>query len=113
MRPIRPVLHLLCGFAVLAGCDSPAPQMWGGQELRVTREGRQYAVHLKGDRVEVIRFGWAARADQPAIRDQMVALIPQVTGCIADPRTLQGDSGEMRARLRCPRGKPPLLREMP
>lgn len=110
-------MRLLLSTAILvlglAGCDSPAPQMIGARELKVTREGRVYAVYLRDRYVEVIRFGWAGRAEQPAIRRQMVALIPEVTGCIADPASLVGDSGEMRARLRCPRGKLPELREMP
>ncbi|MBI1218558.1 MAG: hypothetical protein GC186_08420 [Rhodobacteraceae bacterium] len=91
----------------LAACDSPAPQMIGATETKVTRGGHDYAVYVRGDTVEVIRFGHAPRAEQAAVRLQMVALIPEVTGCIADPRSLQGDSGEMRARLRCPRGAGP------
>lgn len=92
---------LLC--LLLAACDSPAPAMFGAHEVRVTRGGRAYAIYQRGNRVEVIRFGWAAKRDRAAIRQQMVALIPEVTGCIASPRSLAGDSGEMRARLRCPR----------
>ncbi len=112
LRP-GPFLLALLGLAAaaLAACDSPAPQMWGGQELRVTRGGRNYAIHLRGNLVEVIRFGWASRAEQPAIRQQMVALIPEATGCLASPASLAGDSGEIRARLLCPRGVTPLLRD--
>lgn len=92
---------------LLAGCDSPAPGMMGGWSERVTRDGRSYAVHVKDRRVEVIRFGWAARAEQPAIRAQMVALIPEVTGCVPVAGSLHGDSGEIRGRLRCPAGREP------
>ena len=31
----------------------------------------------------------------------MIALIPQVTGCTLNETTLTGDSGEMRASIRC------------
>lgn len=96
---------------LLAACDSPAPQMLGGQELKVTRGGRDYAVYLKGRMAEVIRFGWADRAELPAIRAQMLALIPEVTGCVPMPSTLQGDSGEIRARLECRRKTEPHLAE--
>lgn len=91
---------ILCLF--IAACDSPAPSMFGATAVQVTRGGRAYSVYRSGDRVEVIRFGWADRRDRAAIRQQMVALIPEVTGCIASPRSLRGDSGEIRARLRCP-----------
>lgn len=100
-------MHRLTIFIALtlAACDSPAPQMMGATETKVTRGGHTYAVYVRDGTVEVIRFGYAPRSEQAAVREQMVALIPEVTGCIADPRTLQGDSGEMRARLRCPRGQ--------
>jgi hypothetical protein len=87
----------------LAACDSPAPQMMGGTETKVTRDGHSYAVWQKGNSVEVIRFGYARRAELPKIRQTMLVLIAEVTGCIPTQRSLQGDAGEMRARLRCPR----------
>ena len=99
MRPLTILVALL-----LFACDSPAPRMIGSSETKVTRGGHEYAVYVGGEMVEVIRFGYVPRAEQAAVQEQMVALIPEVTGCIADPRSLQGDSGEMRARLRCPRG---------
>ncbi|MDE3121758.1 MAG: hypothetical protein KGK00_08285 [Paracoccaceae bacterium] len=101
---------ILC--LLLAGCDSPAPAMFGAHVVHVTREGRAYSVYRRGDWVEVIRFGWADRRDRAAIRQQMVALIPEVTGCIATQRSLRGDSGEIRARLRCPAGRGKLNAEM-
>lgn len=102
MRPLTILAALLLG-----ACDSPSAQMIGAAETRVTRGGHDYAVYVRDGFVEVIRFGYAPRSEQAAVREQMVALIPEVTGCIADPRSLQGDSGEMRARLRCPRGVRP------
>lgn len=107
MRRLLPIL------ALLAACDSPAPQMMGAQEVKAVRGGRSYAVYVKGRYVEVIRFGWAPRAEQAAIREQMVALIPEVTGCVAIPGSLVGDSGEMRARLECGRGRRPMQERMP
>jgi hypothetical protein len=49
----------------------------------------------------VIRLGYAKRGEHQAIRAQMIALIPQVTGCTLKQSTLQGDSGEMRGSIRC------------
>lgn len=100
------MLRSLLILLLLAACDSPAPGMAGGRSVRVSRGGHDYAVHLVGDRVEVIRFGWAPAAERDAIRAQMVALIPEVSGCAADPLSLRGDSGEIRARLACARAGP-------
>lgn len=91
-------------FLALAACGAqPAPQMWGASRTDVTREGRKYAVFQKGKQVEIIRLGWAARGEHQAIRATMIDLIQEVTGCRLVESTLQGDSGEMRGRVACPR----------
>ncbi len=69
------------------------------------RDGRAYTVFQKEERVEVIRLGYARRGEHEAIRATMIALIPDVTGCKLVESSLQGDSGEMRGRLRCPKGQ--------
>ena len=68
----------------------------------ITVNGRSYTVFQKGERVEVIRLGYARRSDQQEIRATMIELIPTVTGCKIRENTLQGDSGEMRGTLSCP-----------
>lgn len=88
---------------VLAGCGaSAAPEFFGAARTEVTRGGRNYVVLQKGERVEVIRLGYAARREHQAIRATMITLIPEVTGCKLVETTLQGDSGEMRGSLNCP-----------
>ncbi|MEF3048811.1 hypothetical protein [Pseudotabrizicola sp. L79] len=69
------------------------------------RDGRAYTVFQKEERVEVIRLGYARRGEHEAIRATMIALIPDVTGCKLVESSLQGDSGEMRGRLSCPKGQ--------
>ena len=73
-------------FALAACGAQPAPQMFGAVRSEVARDGRNYVVF-----------------QHQQIRADMIALIPQVTGCRLVPSTLQGDSGEMRGRLVCPR----------
>lgn len=86
----------------LVGCGAqPAPEFLGATRTDVTRDGRGYSVFQKANRVEVIRHGYARRRDHQAIRAQMIALIPEVTGCALQPASLQGDSGEMRGSIRC------------
>lgn len=74
----------------------------GATRTDVTVAGRNYTVFQKGERVEVIRLGYARRGEHQAIRATMIDLIPQVTGCRLRENTLQGDSGEMRGSLDCP-----------
>lgn len=87
---------------VLAACGAqPAPQFLGAQRTDVVRDGRHYTIYRKGNKVEVIRLGYAARGEHQAIRATMISLIPEVTGCKLNEGSLQGDSGEMRGTLRC------------
>lgn len=87
---------------VLAACAaSPAPEFFGAQKVQVTRDGRTYSVWFTDRRVEVVRHGYARRGEHEGIRTTMVALIPQVTGCKLNERSLTGDSGEMRGSIRC------------
>lgn len=88
----------------LAACGAqPAPQFFGATRHDVMRSGRHYVVYATEKEVEVIRLGWAGRAEHDGIRADMLAVIPETTGCQPVASTLQGDSGEMRGRLTCPR----------
>lgn len=97
-RLIPPILLAL----FLAACGAqPAPEFFGAQKTEVTRAGRQYVVYQKGERVEIIRLGYAKRGEHQAIRATMIALAEEVTGCKLREKSLQGDSGEMRGSLTC------------
>ena len=85
----------------LAACGAPTPLMMGAQRLEATRNNRQYVVFKKENTVEIIRLGYARRGEHQAIRADMIALIPEVTGCKLTESSLQGDSGEMRGRITC------------
>jgi hypothetical protein len=88
----------------LAACGAqPAPEfMMGATRTDITVNGRSYTVFQKGERVEVIRLGYARRGEHQDIRATMIELIPRVTGCKLRENTIQGDSGEMRGSLSCP-----------
>jgi hypothetical protein len=101
MKPFRHIRIVLLAL-VLAACGAqPHPTLWGGERHEVSRNGRHYVVFRKGDLVEVIRLGWASPGQHAQIRATMVALIPEVTGCSARESSLNGDSAEIRGRLRC------------
>jgi hypothetical protein len=86
----------------LAACGAqPTPMMMGAERIEVTRNGRQYVVFKKEKTVEIIRLGYATRGQHDGIRQDMIALIPEATGCKLQEASLQGDSGEMRGRISC------------
>jgi hypothetical protein len=95
MKRLIPLIFLIsCG-------PTPAPEFFAAAKTEVTRDGRQYVVYQKENRVEIIRLGYAKRGDHQAIRATMIALIPEVTGCKLNEKSLQGDSGEMRGSITC------------
>lgn len=99
-RILIPFLNLC-----LMSCGAqPTPLMFGADRTDVVRDGRNYTVFQKGNKVEVIRLGYARRGEHQAIRATMIDLIPEVTGCTLIEHSLKGDSGEMRGSLRCPKG---------
>jgi hypothetical protein len=96
-------MRTLIPLIFLAACGaSPAPEFMNATRTDISINGRSYTVFQKGERVEVIRLGYARRGEHQAIRATMIELIPQVTGCKLRESSLQGDSGEMRGSLNCP-----------
>lgn len=88
----------------LAACGAqPAPEFFGAQRVDTSVNGRKYTVYYTHKRVEVIRLGYAVRGEHAGIRADMIDLIPRVTGCKLNEGSLKGDSGEMRASIRCPK----------
>ena len=95
----------LIPLILLAACGAqPSPLLYGAQRQDVTVAGRHYSVFWTGRMVEVIRLGWASPGQHQAVRATMIELIPQVTGCRLNERSLTGDSGVMRGSITCPRG---------
>ena len=88
----------------LAACGaSPAPEFIGAKRVDLTIDGRDYAIFSTQRRVQVIRLGYAGRGQHALIRAQMIALIPQATGCRVIDSSLRGDSGQMRGSIVCPK----------
>lgn len=75
--------------------------MVGAAKAEITANGRAYTVWYTDTRVEIVRHGWASPGAHQQIRADMTLLIPQVTGCTLNEASLTGDSGEMRAAIRC------------
>ena len=101
---MRPFLALV----LLAACASPDRTFWGVEPQRLTLGGRDYVVYADRDRaqprVQVIRMGYARRPEHAAILVAMQLAAEQASGCALVEGSVQGDSGVMTARLRCPQG---------
>lgn len=102
---LRLALSLLWAPVLVACGAQPAPLMMGGARHETRIEGRDYVLYKKANQVEVIRLGWADPGEHARIRATMVDLVPWLTGCNVVPSTVKGDSGEMRARVTCPKGR--------
>ena len=100
-RQTGPMKRLIPLIFLAASGAQPTPLMMGAERIEVSRNGRQYVVFKKEKTVEIIRLGYARRSEQQGIRADMIALIPDVTGCKLTESSLQGDSGEMRGRINC------------
>lgn len=100
---IRAEMKHLWIFPLLAACASPAPEFLGAKRIDTQMNGRSYTVFFTEKRAQIIRLGYAKRGEHAAIRADMIALIPQVTGCRLSEYSLQGDSGEMRGSIFCPK----------
>ena len=95
-------MRLLMILFLLAACGaSPAPEFGRAKRVDVQRGGRAYTIFYTNRRVEVIRLGRAHAGEHQDIRQTMMDLIPQVTGCRLSEPSLTGDSGEMRGSIFC------------
>lgn len=91
---------------LLAACTaSPSPAFFGSTPQTTTVAGRSFTVFRDENRVQVIRHGWASPRDRQTIPEQMLLAVAQATGCKPIAQSFQGDSGERRGRITCPRGR--------
>lgn len=93
-------------IGLISACGAqPAWEFRDARRIELQAQGRDYVVFHKGNRAEVIRLGYVKPGDHRATRETMAGLLESATGCRLIASTLQGDSGEMRASLRCPRDR--------
>ena len=95
---------LLCLCAIAACDNSPAPKMIGATRLETVVEGRSFIVYQKGTLAEVVRLGWASKEEREAMRERMIEAAAQATGCKPNPASAEGDDGELKVRISCPKG---------
>ncbi|MCB1396789.1 MAG: hypothetical protein H6898_17445 [Rhodobacter sp.] len=99
------MIRLIPLLALLAACASPDRAFWGAAPVEQVIGGRRYIVYTGTDvprpRVQVIRMGYARRAEQPAIVEAMQQAAVRATGCALVEGSARGDSSVMTARLAC------------
>ena len=97
-------VSLLC-LCLMAACDaSPAPKMIGATRFETVVEGRSFVVYQKGTLAEVVRLGWAGVEERQGMRERMIQAAAQATGCKPNPASAEGDDGELKLRISCPKG---------
>lgn len=95
-------MHLLIlALLVLAGCDSPSPQLGRAEPTRLNVDGHDITVWRAGDRVEAIRHGFVRRGDMAGLRSTLEQAMRDATGCDLHKNSIEGDIGVLRARLDC------------
>ena len=92
---------ILASSLVLFACDSPSPWMRAATAHKAEAGGHHFTVWRQDDRVEIIRHGMAARADQAGLRALMAQVARDTTGCRLRPASVSGDTGVLRAQLIC------------
>lgn len=98
IRFAPPFILALC----LAACGAqPAHEFYGAERYTATRDGHDYVLLRKGNRFEIIRLGYATSGQHRDIRETMIRLVPDLTGCQVKSKRYEGDSGEMRGKLDC------------
>lgn len=117
-------MRFLLVLLLLAACASPHPEFRGVEPVVQRLDGRDYAVYVdrpdpahriclagaslagcradRHPRVQVIRLGYARRAEQVAILHAMVLAAEAASGCRLVDGSAEGDSGVLTARLACP-----------
>jgi len=88
---------------LVAACASPAPEFMGASQTRISRDGRDYAVFHTATRAEVVRLGYAGRAERQGMLAVMIDVMAEATGCTPVVSSIEGDTGEIRGRIRCPK----------
>jgi hypothetical protein len=52
----------------------------------------------------VVRLGWATMEERQGMRERMIQAAAQATGCRPNPASAEGDDGELKLRVSCPKG---------
>ena len=86
---------------LLAACDSPAPAMMGADATRITIEGIDFTIRVRGERVEAIRTNMMPNPSIGTVYPRALQAMEQASGCRVIEDSLRGDVAVMRADLDC------------
>lgn len=91
----------------MVGCTATPGRLYLGQAPAVeVIDGREYRVWSRraenGGQVQVVRMGYVPRSGHGGIRAAMVTAAERATGCAVVLHSVEGDTGVINARIRCP-----------
>jgi len=86
---------------MLAACDSPAPAMMGAEATRVSIDGADFTIRIRGDRAEAIRTNMMPNPWIGSVYPRALQAMEQASGCRVIEDSLRGDVAVMRADLDC------------
>ena len=94
---------LIVFLLVLAGCDSPSPEMMGGAMREATVDGSRFRVFMKpgGYKVEAHRVSVEMLPSKVETFARAYRAIEIATGCKVVAGSLGGDRAIVAARVNC------------
>ncbi len=94
---------LIVFLLVLAGCDSPSPEMMGGAMREATVDGSRFRVFMKpgGYKVEAHRVSVEMLPSKVETFARAYRAIEIATGCKVVAGSLGGDRAIVTARVNC------------
>ncbi len=98
MKPLLLTMFL----AALTACDSPSLRMHGANRQVVEVGGSLFAVHWRGDEVEIYRTSIELSPSMSLTFAKATRAVEIATGCRVENGSLGGDVALMTARLECP-----------
>ena len=86
---------------LLAACDGPAPAMMGADATRMSIDGVDFTIRIRGDRAEAIRTNMMSNPSIGSVYPRALQAMEEVSGCRVRQDSLRGDVAVMRADLDC------------
>lgn len=94
-------LELISFVCIVVACSGPGVQMTGVQGQKVTVQGSDFTVYIRGERAQAVRTGFEFPARISDIFPKAAIAIEQVSGCSVRPSGMSGDAALIRAKLDC------------
>lgn len=82
-------------------CSGPGVQMSGVPGRKITVQGSDFTVYIRGERAQAVRTGFEFPARISDIFPKAAIAIEQISGCSVRASGMSGDAALIRAKLDC------------